>query len=84
MIKLNSIYNVIDKFVKYNLYVQERDVKVGHSVSLKLHLLRLRLAQKILLLPFWFFSFPFRHFFWADCQKLFSERFITSYQESVL
>ena len=83
MIQLNSIYDVTDKFVKYNLYVKETDVKLGHSVSLKLHLLRLRLTQKILQLPSWFFSFPFRHFFWTDCQKLFSERFITSSQESV-
>ena len=30
------------------------------------------------------FSFsPSRHFFWTDCQNLFSQRFIISYQESV-
>ena len=38
--------------------------------------LRLRLTQKELQLPFWFFFFfPSRHFFWTDYQKLFSQRF---------
>ena len=32
---------------------------------------------------FFFSFFPSRHFFWMDCQKLFSKRFIISYQESV-
>ena len=38
----------------------------------------------IAILVFLFFIFfPSRHFFWTDCQKLFSQRFIMSYQESV-
>ena len=32
---------------------------------------------------FFFSFFPSRHFFWMDCQKLFSKRFMISYQESV-
>ena len=39
----------------------------------------LRLTQELLQFPF----FPSRHFFWMDCQKLFSKRFMISYQESV-
>ena len=42
--------------------------------------LSLRLTQKALQL---FFFFPSRHFFWMYCQKLFSQRFIISHQESV-
>ena len=47
--------------------------------------LRLRLKQKTLQLPFYlFFSFfPSRHFFWADCEKFFSQRFMMTCQETV-
>ena len=47
-------------------------------------LLLLCVTQKALQLSFYFFLFfPSRQFFWTDYQKLFSQRFIKSYQESV-